>query len=98
MPPVLTSTNLNVLPPVDDSPKTRCPFTVYAQLGSTNVPDELMQELEEEIQKPTGIWTVKPPQLKMEIVLLSRECGIMYELTNIEGVRSVLLLVPREGD
>ncbi|KAG6900331.1 hypothetical protein C0993_012528 [Termitomyces sp. T159_Od127] len=37
----------------DDPPKSTCPFTFYAQLHQTNIPEYLMQELEEEIQKPT---------------------------------------------
>ncbi|KAG5352136.1 hypothetical protein C0989_003604 [Termitomyces sp. Mn162] len=47
----------------DDPPKSICPFTFYAQLHQISVPEYLMQELEEEIQKPTGIWTISAPQL-----------------------------------
>lgn len=48
-----------------------------------------MQELESEIQKPTGISTVAPPKLSISGVLLSKECGIMYELKNTEGLRYI---------
>lgn len=46
-----------------------------------------MAELESEIQNPTGIWTVPPPKLSITGILLSKECGILYELTNTEGLR-----------
>ena len=48
-----------------------------------------MQELEEEIQKPTGIWTIRPPKLSVDVLLISRECGIMYEIIESEGLRYV---------
>ena len=48
-----------------------------------------MQELEEEIQKPTGIWTIRPPKLSVNVLLISRECGIMYEIIESEGLRYV---------
>lgn len=48
-----------------------------------------MQELEEEIQKPTGIWTIHPPNLSVDVLLISRECGIMYEIIESEGLRYV---------
>lgn len=48
-----------------------------------------MQELESEIQKPTGISTVSPPKLSISGVLMSKECGILYELENTEGLRYI---------
>jgi transmembrane E3 ubiquitin-protein ligase len=66
-----------------------CPFTLYAQIGPTTVPEVLMQELEGELQKPTGIWTIKPPKLSVDGLLISKECGIIYEVINTEGLRSV---------
>ncbi|KJA28091.1 hypothetical protein HYPSUDRAFT_34432 [Hypholoma sublateritium FD-334 SS-4] len=72
----------------DEEPKTTCPFTLHAQIHPSHIPEYLMQELESEIQKPTGISTVAPPKLSISGVLLSKECGIMYELKNTEGLRS----------
>ena len=46
-----------------------------------------MQELEEETQRPTGIWTVKPPKLSLTGLLISKECGLMYEVVKTEGLR-----------
>jgi hypothetical protein len=51
-----------------------------------------MAELESEIQSPTGIWTVPPPKLSVTGVLLSKECGILYELTNTEGLRHAIFV------
>lgn len=75
---------------IDEVPKTTCPFTFYAQIDPANVPERLMQELEDEIQRPTGIWTVAPPKLSMGGLLISKECGLMYQVTNSEGLRYVL--------
>lgn len=46
-----------------------------------------MLELEDELQTPTGIWTVKTPKLSVGGVLISTECGILYEIVNTEGLR-----------
>lgn len=48
-----------------------------------------MQELENEIQNPTGLSTIWTPKLSVDMLLLSRECGIMYSVKNTEGVRQV---------
>ncbi|KAF8074721.1 hypothetical protein FPV67DRAFT_1665468 [Lyophyllum atratum] len=78
---------------IDDSsseepPKSTCPFEFFAQIHAVPVPEYLMQELEEEIQKPTGIWTIDAPKLSVTGLLLSRECGLMFEVTETEGLRS----------
>ena len=49
-----------------------------------------MQELEDELQNPTGISTVSTPKLSVSGLLLSKECGILYEITNSEGLRYVI--------
>ncbi|KAG6827207.1 hypothetical protein H0H92_012791 [Tricholoma furcatifolium] len=72
----------------DDPPKSSCPFTFFAQLHPTTVPEYLMQELEDEIQKPTGLWTISPPKLSANGLLLSKECGVMFEMNDTEGLRS----------
>jgi hypothetical protein len=71
----------------DEAPKTSCPFTFHAQIHSVGVLEYLMQELEDELQNPTGISTVSAPKLSVSNILLSRECGILYEVTNSEGLR-----------
>jgi len=74
----------------DEVIKSTCPFTLYAQIDWVEVSEALMQELEDEIQKPTGIWTVATPKLSIGGLLVSKECGVLYEVTNTEGLRSVL--------
>ena len=49
-----------------------------------------MKELEEEIQNPTGVSTVIPPKLSVNGVLVSKECGLLYAITDSEGLRFVL--------
>lgn len=50
-----------------------------------------MEELEEEIEKPTGIWTVRPPELRLEGVLVSQDCGVLFRITNTTGLKCVFL-------
>ncbi|KAF5362087.1 hypothetical protein D9756_002441 [Leucocoprinus leucothites] len=75
-------------PSNEDTPKSQCPFTFYAQFRPVPIPDHLMQELESEIQHPTGISTVKPPKMVLNAVLLSKKCGILYEIHSTQGLRS----------
>ncbi len=79
----------------DDSPKTQCSFQLFAQLEPTNVPKDLMDELESEIDEPTGITTVKAPELVFEGVLLSQNCSILYEIKHTVGVQYVETPVTR---
>ncbi|KAH9479483.1 DSC E3 ubiquitin ligase complex subunit 1 [Psilocybe cubensis] len=72
----------------DDAPRTACPFIFYAQIQPTQVPEHLMRDLEDELQNPTGITTVSAPKLWLKGLLLSKECGVLYEITNTEGLRS----------
>ncbi|KAI5124239.1 hypothetical protein M0805_005088 [Coniferiporia weirii] len=72
----------------EDPPKTTCPFVLFGQLVPTLVPQELMQELENEMDNPTGITTVLRPELKMNAVLMSKECGIMLEVREAVGLKS----------
>ncbi|KAI8974598.1 hypothetical protein BD414DRAFT_498160 [Trametes punicea] len=75
-------------PEADDSPSTKCTFRLFAQLEETNVPKELMDELEKELDEPTGITTVKAPELALDGVLLSQDCGMLFELKHAVGVQS----------
>ncbi|TFK18973.1 hypothetical protein FA15DRAFT_674849 [Coprinopsis marcescibilis] len=72
----------------DDLPKTNCSFTFFAHIHPVPVPEFLMNELEGEIQNPTGISTVSPPQMSITGLLLSKDCGIMYTLNDTESLRS----------
>ena len=51
-----------------------------------------MDELESELEEPTGISTVRAPELSLEGVLLSQDCGIMYEINHGIGVQYVVCL------
>jgi len=73
---------------LDEQPNANCSFTLFAQLNSVNVPETLMEEYELEVQTPTGIHITVPPRLSLKGVLLSTECGMLYELDNMEGLRS----------
>ncbi|KAH9855277.1 hypothetical protein C2E23DRAFT_815072 [Lenzites betulinus] len=72
----------------EDTPRTRCSFRLFAQLEGTDVPKEMMEELEKEIDEPTGINVAKAPELALQGVLLSQSCGILYEIKHTIGVQS----------
>ncbi|KAH6915843.1 hypothetical protein BKA70DRAFT_1139716 [Coprinopsis sp. MPI-PUGE-AT-0042] len=72
----------------DETPKTTCPFIFVGHIDPTNVPQFLMQELEDELQNPTGISTIRQPKLSLNGIFISKECGIMYTIDDTEGLRS----------
>lgn len=72
----------------DEKPKTTCPFVLYGQLVPSPVPLHLMQELEAEMENPTGITTVSRPPLLVNVVMMSKECGILIEVREAEGLKS----------
>ncbi|CAL1715555.1 unnamed protein product [Somion occarium] len=72
----------------DDNPKTRCTFDFFGQVDPSLVPQFQLEELEEEIDSPTGISTVKQPPLLMNGLLISKDCGMMYKLKDIRGLKS----------
>ncbi|KAJ4470118.1 hypothetical protein J3R30DRAFT_1227234 [Lentinula aciculospora] len=75
--------------PLEELPaRTACPFTLYAQINSLDVPAHVMKEYEEETQQPSGISTHLPRRLSMKSILISKECGMLYEVLNMEGLRS----------
>ncbi|PCH44049.1 hypothetical protein WOLCODRAFT_133060 [Wolfiporia cocos MD-104 SS10] len=72
----------------DDTPKTGCSFKLLGQVETTHVPQELMRELENEIEHPTGISTVKAPKLKLNGVLISQNCAMLFEIKDTTGLKS----------
>ncbi|CAK5274040.1 unnamed protein product [Mycena citricolor] len=70
----------------DDSAKTECSFSLYLSLDPVKVPERLLRELEAETQHPTGAWTVTPPAMTLRGLLLSRDCGIVYQFHKTDGV------------
>lgn len=73
----------------DETPKTGCSFKFFGQIHASRVPLYLLKELEDEIDNPTGITTVRPPEMKLTGVLISKNCGILYELPDIDGLKYV---------
>lgn len=71
----------------DDGPKSRCSFQFFGQTNPTDVPRHLMKELEDEIDNPTGISTVSRPNMFMEGVLISKNCGLLLEFKEVRGVK-----------
>ncbi|KAG6374644.1 hypothetical protein JVT61DRAFT_4009 [Boletus reticuloceps] len=73
------------------NPDTGCGFLVHAQIEPSSIPAHLMQDIEDELQKPTGKWTAKRPPLRLNGMLVSRECGLLYHLHDADGLSIYLL-------
>ncbi|KAI6152440.1 hypothetical protein BKA82DRAFT_4111317 [Pisolithus tinctorius] len=65
-----------------------CGFLVYAQIEPSLISEELMIDVESELQSPTGKWTPNVFLLRVNGVLLSRECGMLYRFYHTEGLRT----------
>lgn len=72
---------------LDENPKTSCSFHFFGQIEPSEVPQDSMKELENEIDLPTGITTIQPPPLIMNGVLLSVDCGILLQITHATGLK-----------
>ncbi|KAF7309806.1 RING-type domain-containing protein [Mycena indigotica] len=71
---------------LDEASKTSCTFSLYIAQDPVHVAEHLLAQLEEEIQHPTGVWTVRAPPMSLSGVLMSKECGILYEFHRTEGL------------
>ncbi|OBZ78657.1 DSC E3 ubiquitin ligase complex subunit 1 [Grifola frondosa] len=69
-------------------PKPAAPSSSLHRWNLVDVPLALMQELEDETDNPTGIPTITAPELKLSGVLISQDCGILYEIQNTTGLKS----------
>ncbi|KAG7444427.1 uncharacterized protein BT62DRAFT_987876 [Guyanagaster necrorhizus] len=74
--------------PTPQHETSTCPFALYAQMDPVSISEREMQQLEEEMQHPKGLPTVSPPKLSVSGILISKECGIMFEIRETEGLRS----------
>ncbi|TDL23846.1 hypothetical protein BD410DRAFT_768564 [Rickenella mellea] len=72
----------------DEAPRTTCPFNFYGQIVPTDIPLFYMKELEAELDHPTGVTTMQRPELKLNGVLISKECGMLYEMKEGIGLKS----------
>lgn len=77
------SSELNPTPP-----DPTCQFAVYAQVHPSNVSAAAMRELEDELMHPTGITTVGRPPLRLDVAVISPECGILIVGKDADGMRS----------
>jgi len=71
----------------DTKQSHKCLFNLYGQLDPTYVPKDLMEELERETERPTGITTVAPPKMILNGVIVSRECGILLKISDAKGLK-----------
>jgi hypothetical protein len=72
---------------IDINAETSCPFHLYGQIVPSTIPQYYMDELESEMENPTGVTTVSRPPIAFEGVFVSRECGILIEIRDAVGLR-----------
>ena len=60
-----------------------CSFDFFAQLQPSSVPLFQLEELEQEIEKPTGVSTIKRPLFLLDAVLVSSDCAMIYEVRSL---------------
>ncbi|KZV98735.1 hypothetical protein EXIGLDRAFT_727063 [Exidia glandulosa HHB12029] len=85
---IITSGILPETEGTDDSLVTSCPFILHAQIHPSALSQRQMEEVEEEMNRPTGITTARRPVLLMDAVLVSPECGILLHIDSAKGLMS----------
>jgi hypothetical protein len=66
---------------------THCHFQLYGQLKPSSLNEYEMQLLEMEIEDPTGARVPHKAPLGMDAVLLSKNCGLLYQTTQLKGLK-----------
>ncbi|KAH7106084.1 hypothetical protein BKA62DRAFT_754466 [Auriculariales sp. MPI-PUGE-AT-0066] len=73
---------------LEDTVVTSCPFVFHAQLRPAHATQGQMNLLEEEMEKPTGVSTIRRPPLLLDAVFVSPECGILLHMSGGKGLKS----------
>ena len=62
----------------EEGPVADCDFNFYGQIAHSDVSLLKLQEVESEIDHPTGISTVHQPKMQLKGVLMSKNCAMVY--------------------
>lgn len=73
----------------DDGSLTSCSFVFHGRLDPIFASQEIVDEYEREVEKPSGVPLEKLPQLRLTGALMSEECGILLELEDVAGITYV---------
>lgn len=74
---------------VDVPAETHCHFHLYGQLAPSPISENEMLLLESEMRTPTGVYTPTRPPVLMDAVLLSKNCGLLYQANHLKGMKYV---------
>ncbi|KAF8674018.1 Ring finger [Rhizoctonia solani] len=72
----------------DKNSVTTCSFQLYSQIKAADFPVYLMQELESEMEDPTGARTVSRPPLKLDGLILSPDCAVALTFKDAVGMQA----------
>lgn len=71
----------------DESGLPTCDFSFHFQLEPSKLPPRLMDELESELDNPTGVTTAHAPPLILDGIMVSKNCGILIETRHAKGLK-----------
>lgn len=75
--------------PIDESESVHCQFSFHFQLRPAHVIPGLLEELETELENPTGLSTIPSPPLFLDTAFISKPCGILVENRGMKGLKYV---------
>ncbi|GJJ11317.1 hypothetical protein Clacol_005549 [Clathrus columnatus] len=71
----------------EESETANCHFTFHFQLRPSHVIPKLLEELETELENPSGLTTIPSPPLYLDGVFISKSCGIFIETKGMKGLK-----------
>lgn len=71
----------------DESESVHCQFSFHFQLRPAHVVSGLLEELETELENPTGLSTIPSPPLLLDSAFISKPCGIFVENKGMKGLK-----------
>jgi hypothetical protein len=68
--------------------RTTCPFRLYGFVRPVDRSQEVVDAVEKEQNEASGVPIPVVPPLVIDVVLVSRECGLLIELEGLQGERT----------
>ncbi|KZS94573.1 hypothetical protein SISNIDRAFT_409713 [Sistotremastrum niveocremeum HHB9708] len=72
----------------EPAPETTCSLKLYGQLQPAPLPQYLLENLEAEVENPTGASTISAPPPLLDAILLSEDCGFLLEIREAKGMKA----------
>jgi hypothetical protein len=69
----------------EEDPLVKCAFSFHGHMEPLHISQNIVDEYEREMKEPSGIPIPKLPPPSFDGILMSKECGILLELTKSSG-------------